>query len=285
MRNRSGWALAVAAALVVLQGCERREAELPVAPYVPSPDSIVTELLALAEVGPDDYVIDLGAGDGRIVIAAATQHGASGLGVEIDPDLVAEANAAAQEHGVADRVRFIEQDLFDTDLSPASVVTMYLLPEVVNALKHKLLRELEPGARVLSHDYAIDGWHEARFVQLDHEDKVAVTGVTRTNLYLYVVPAPVAGRWRVSLPAQFGLDPVVLDLEQAATLIRGRAVTGGQSHDLIAKPLQGRQLEFRVPRLDAAFTGHVRADGIEGMATIGGHHGIWRAEREQGKAE
>lgn len=275
------WLLAGAGLLVVmLPGCGRRDEPLPVAPYVPSPESIVSEMLTLAEVGPDDHVIDLGSGDGRIVITAAKLFGASGLGVDIDAGLVADANASAAAQGVADRVTFVKQDLFDTDIAAASVVTMYLLPEVVNALKPKLLRELDPGTRVLSHDYAIDGWHAAAFRQLDHDDKVAVTGVTRTNLYLYVVPAAVGGRWHASLPRQLGMEDLVLELEQDATLVRGNVVADGVGYDLIAVPLRGRRLEFRVPRLDAVFTGRVGADTIEGTVTLGGRHALWRAERE-----
>lgn len=260
-------------------GCSNDDATRSVAPYVPSPEGVVADLLELAEVGPDDFVIDLGSGDGRIVITAAKLYGASGLGVEIEPDLVTLANASAREQGVADRVSFIEQDLFETDLTGATVVTMYLLPEVVNALKDKLVRELEPGTRVLSHDYYIDGWHEARLLQLDYADKLATTGVTRTNLYLYVVPAPVAGRWRVSLPAHLGLDDLILQIEQDVTLVRGQALTDDIGYDLIAKPLHGRQLELRVPRLDATFAGRVGPDAMAGMARIGELEARWHAER------
>ena len=121
-------------------------------PYVPSPSSVVSDMLTLAEVGPKDFVIDLGSGDGRIVLTAAKVFGARGFGVEIKSNLVRESNEAAKQQGVADRVRFMTQDLFKTDISQATVLTMYLLPKTVNMLKEKLLTELRPGARIISHD-------------------------------------------------------------------------------------------------------------------------------------
>jgi SAM-dependent methyltransferase len=164
--------------------------ERPVPPYIPSPQSLVVDMLALAAVNADDFLIDLGSGDGRIVITAAREFGARGLGVDIDPALVAWANAAAQAEQLDGRVRFIEADLFETDLSEATVVTLYLLPETVNRLAAKLLRELRPGARVVSHDYPIEGWELAGFLERNHEEKIPITGVARTNLYLYRIPVP-----------------------------------------------------------------------------------------------
>ncbi|MGH8704991.1 MAG: SAM-dependent methyltransferase, partial [Burkholderiales bacterium] len=113
-------------------------------PYVPSPQSVVSDMLKLAEVGPGDFVIDLGSGDGRIVLTAAKVFGARGFGVEIKDDLVRLSNEAARKEGVADRVKFLTQDLFKTDISKATVLTMYLLPNTVNMLKDKLLTELRP---------------------------------------------------------------------------------------------------------------------------------------------
>ena len=114
-------------------------------PYVPSPQSVVADMLKLADIGPRDFVIDLGSGDGRIVLTAAKVFGASGFGVEIKDELVKLSNAAAKKEGVADRVKFIKADLFKTDISRATVLTMYLLPNTVNMLKEKLLTELKPG--------------------------------------------------------------------------------------------------------------------------------------------
>src|SRR5438105_15399542 len=111
-------------------------------PYVPSPQSVVADMLRYAEVGPNDFLVDLGSGDGRIVLTAAKVFGARGFGVEIKEELVKRANEAAQQEGLAERVKFVKQDLFKTDISQATVVTMYLLPDTVNLLKEKLLTDL-----------------------------------------------------------------------------------------------------------------------------------------------
>ena len=119
--------------------------------YIPTPQPVVEAMLKLADVKPTDVVYDLGSGDGRIVITAAKKYGARGVGIELDPDLVKQARQHAADSGVADRVRFVTQDLFTTDLRPATVVTLYLLQSLNERLRPKLVRELRPGARVVSH--------------------------------------------------------------------------------------------------------------------------------------
>jgi cyclopropane fatty-acyl-phospholipid synthase-like methyltransferase len=123
------------------------------APWVPTPEEVVDTMLRLAKVGPKDIVYDLGCGDGRIVIAAAKNFGARGVGIEIEPELVVEARAAAKDAGVADRVRFREQDLFQADISKASVVTLYLFTKMNERLKPRLLKELKPGSRVVAYQF------------------------------------------------------------------------------------------------------------------------------------
>ena len=163
-------------------------------PYVPSPQSVVADMLKVAEVGPADFVIDLGSGDGRIVLTAAKVFGAQGFGVEIKDDLVKKSNEAARREGLAERVKFIKQDLFKTDISQATVLTMYLLPDTVNLLKDKFLAELKPGTRIISHDYPLTGWIPEKYLQMDLEDKVQISGVTTTLIYMYIVPA----MWRAT---------------------------------------------------------------------------------------
>jgi ubiquinone/menaquinone biosynthesis C-methylase UbiE len=161
-----------------------------VAPFVSTPMTVVDEMLKLAGVGPDDVVVDLGSGDGRLVLAAVTKFGArSGFGVDIDPTLVDYASRKAQEAGVSARVQFFVRDLFVTDARSATVVTVYLLPIAMNRLEEKLLAELAPGTRVVSHDYPFRGWHAERVVALDVPEKNDYTGRRSTSLYLYVVPA------------------------------------------------------------------------------------------------
>lgn len=130
-------------------------------PYVPTPERVVNTMLDMAKVGKDDVVYDLGCGDGRIIIAAA-KRGARGVGIDIDPERIAEANENARKAGVADRVKFIEQNLFDADFSEATVVTLYLVPQVNLKLRPRLLSELRPGTRVVSHNYDMGDWHPQR---------------------------------------------------------------------------------------------------------------------------
>lgn len=130
--------------------------------FVPTPDDVVAKMLELAEVGPDDQVYDLGCGDGRIVIAAAQHYGARAVGIDIDPRRIAEATANARKAGVAGRVRFIEGDLFEADLRDATVVTLYLLTRLNAKLKPKLLQELQPGTRVVSHAFDMGDWAPER---------------------------------------------------------------------------------------------------------------------------
>lgn len=132
--------------------------------YVPTPQDVVDEMLAIASVGPDDVLYDLGSGDGRIPITAAKRWGTRGLGVDIDPQRIAEANANAMAAGVTGRVRFVQGDLFAMDLSPATVITLYLLPALNVKLRPKLL-QLKPGTRIVSHDFAMGDWKPVRTVE------------------------------------------------------------------------------------------------------------------------
>ena len=162
-------------------------------PFVVTPDNVTLTMLQLAKVGPQDYVIDLGSGDGRIVITAARRFGASGMGVEYVGELVAKSRAAARAAGVEQRARFREMDLHQADLSPATVVTMYLLPEVNLQLRPKLLK-LAPGTRIVSHDWDMAEWKPDKTVQVETPDKPV--GVDkRSRVHLWIVPARIDGAW------------------------------------------------------------------------------------------
>jgi SAM-dependent methyltransferase len=152
------------------------------APYVPTPEEVVEAMLEVAKVGADDVLYDLGSGDGRIVIAAAKTYGTRGVGVDIDPDRIKEANKNAREAGVSDKVKFLEQDLFKTDISEATVVTLYLLPEVNLKLRPKLLKELRPGTRVVSHSFDMGDWPPDKKVNIG----------SRT-VYFWVIPPSAKG--------------------------------------------------------------------------------------------
>lgn len=156
------------------------------APFVPSPTHVVWKMLELANVSKNDVVYDLGSGDGRIVIAAAKEFGARGVGIEIDPDLVKKARAKARELGVADRVEFRQGDLFNADLSDATVVTLYLWPDMNNRLRPKLKTELDPGDRVVSHSFDIDGWEADSTVSLETRGMKS----TAKPIFLWTIPDP-----------------------------------------------------------------------------------------------
>ena len=188
MKRRTfiAWSGAVAAQLVLpavlaQQGAAPKrleQFELDV-PYVPTKQSVVEEMLQLAGVNDNDLVYDLGCGDGRIVITAAQKFGARGVGVDIDPERIKEANENAKKAGVTDRVKFILGDLFDADIRPATVVTLYLLPEINLKLKPKLLRDLRPGTRVVSHDFTMGrDWRPQKTVRLG-----------RDTIYFWTIPA------------------------------------------------------------------------------------------------
>jgi len=272
-------ALLLALPLAVL-AADKPAAQPPIdaGPYVPSPQSVVADMLKLADIGPKDFVIDLGSGDGRIVLTAAKVFGASGFGVEIKDELVKLSNEAAKKEGVADRVKFIKANLFKTDISQATVLTMYLLPNTVNMLKDKLLTELKPGAKVLSHDYPLTGWIPEKYVQMDLEDKVQISGVTTTLIYLYMVPAKVQGRWSAKVPGSVGKGPLTLNLKQQVTRVSGSGRLEGKEVVLEDLKLHGEQISFGLAGRKATFTGRVKDGVIEGEMHTGGAKAPWSAK-------
>ena len=248
-------------------------------PYIPSPQSVVSDMLRIADVGPNDFLVDLGSGDGRIVLTAAKVFGARGFGVEIKEELVRKSNEAARAEGIADRVKFLKQDLFKADISEATVVTMYLLPDTVNLLKDKFLAELKPGTRIISHDYPLTGWIPEKYVQMDLEDKIHISGVTTTLIYLYVVPAKVAGRWSAQLPAALSKQPATLSLRQQLTRVSGSVRLDGKDVPLEDVKLRGDRISFKLAGRKGEFFGQVKGKSIEGTveplkapwsATLGG---------------
>jgi hypothetical protein len=247
-------------------------------PYVPSPQSVVADMLRHADVVSTDFLIDLGSGDGRIVLTAAKVFGARGFGVEIKDDLVKKSNEAAKNEGLADRVKFMKQDLFKTDLSQATVITMYLLPDTVNLLKDKFLTELKPGTRIVSHDYPLTGWIPEKYVQMDLEDKVQISGVTTTLIYLYVVPAKVAGNWSAQMPPAISKVPATLSLRQQLTRVTGSLRLDGKDVPLEDVKLRGDRLTFKVAGRRGEYSGLIKGNAIEGTfdgktpwsATLGG---------------
>jgi SAM-dependent methyltransferase len=249
-------------------------------PYVPSPQSVVADMLKIASIGPGDFVIDLGSGDGRIVLTAAKVYGARGFGVEIQDNLVKLSNEAAKNEGLADRVKFMKQDLFKTDISQATVLTMYLLPNTVNMLSEKLQKELKPGTRILSHDYGLSGWIPEETRQFDLEDKIKISGVTTTIIYLYVVPAKVSGKWSAKVPPAVSKQPVTLELSQQMQMIGGMAKVGGRDVPFEDLKLVGEKISFKLPverGRPLSFSGQVKGNSIEGTVEAGGVRSPWSA--------
>jgi SAM-dependent methyltransferase len=195
-------------------------------PFVVSPAPVTLAMLSIARVGPRDVVLDLGSGDGRIVITAAKRYGARGLGVELSPQLVDKSRDNARRAGVADRAEFRVQDLFETDLSQASVITMYLLPEVNLQLRPKLLA-LKPGTRIVSHDWDLGDWKPDRTRVVDAPDK-SVGLEKKSRVHLWTVPAQLGGLWCAKGAA--------LRLEQSFQNLRGE-FTRAQA----AQPLGARK--------------------------------------------
>jgi len=228
-------------------------------PYAGTRPEVVARMLEMASVGPRDRVVDLGTGDGRILIAAARDRGASGLGVDLDPVLIRQAQANARKAGVADRVEFRVEDLFQTPLRDASVLAMFLLPEVNLKLRPRILAEMRPGSRVVSHAFDMGEWVPTQ--------RGRVGGST---LYLWIVPAQVQGRWRLE---EEGGRSAELIFTQRFDRVDGRISAPNGSALLQDVRLVGPRLAFTLPdgrRLE----GEVEGDRIAGRR--------WQATRLAG---
>jgi hypothetical protein len=284
VRSLAALAIAVATCAADAQTDKKPESA---GPYVPTPWVIVDEIMKLAEIGPDDFVIDLGSGDGRLVITAATRYGArGGFGVDIDESLVKLANENAAKEGVGGRVRFLTRDLFATSVSDATVVTLYLLPTSVPKLESKLLAELRPGARVVSHDYPFPNWPHDRLVKLDVAEKVNISGTPRTALYLYTVPARISGEWELTLPAALAARPVRLSLAQKPIGTTGTVVIGDRTLALSSVKVEGERVTLVLPALGArggsvTLRGKATASGDVLEGTVNAAE-AWRAIRRGG---
>lgn len=252
-------------------------------PYVPTPQVVVDEMLRIGQVGAGDFVVDLGSGDGVIVLTAATRLQARGFGVDIDPELVRLANAEAKKRGVAERASFYVQDVFKADISRATVVTLYLLPGMMVDLRPKIFGELKPGARVVSHDYHFGDWHPDGQFTWDVPEKAKVNGVPRATVYLWIVPARIAGRWQISVaaPASESYD---LTLRQNFQNLDGTVTGGGvKGGKLTQSRLVGDEISFAftVGGDRHRFKGRVAGETMEGAVQLAGGKGSakWTARR------
>lgn len=232
------------------------------APYVVTDYQVVDAMLAMAEVRPGDDVVDLGSGDGRILIAAARSHGARGLGVDIDPARVREAEANARAAGVSHRVEFRRQDLFETPLADADVVTLYLTQEVNLRLRPRILAQMRPGTRVVSHDFDMGDWRPDRRQRIGS-----------STLYLWLVPARAEGRWTLTA----GGRTATLEFDQRFQQLEGIVSAGGGSRRVEQGRVVGRRIRFLADLGDGRreFEGRVLGNRIEPLAADAG----WRAVR------
>jgi hypothetical protein len=262
-------------------------AQEPRVPYVPTPQDVVDKMLQMVRVTANDYLIDLGSGDGRIVVTAAKKHSARGFGVDVNPERVADAIANAKKNGVTDKVAFYQRDLFQTDLSQATVISMYLLPRVNLELRPKLL-DLKPGTRIVSHDFSMGDWKPDAYVQMHSLEKYTGAGGD-SEIYFWVVPAKVAGEWRWNLDLRGKPQAYGMTLRQTFQMVSGSFTLNGRSAPLQNVKLSGDDLSFSfVADVGAGpvkheFRGKVDGEQLHGSATLSssrtqGRHD-WNAER------
>ncbi len=259
---------------VISNGQEKIRLDVP---YEPSSEEVVRTMLEIAQVGKDDLVYDLGCGDGRIVIAAAQKTGARGVGVDLDPERIKESLVNARQANVANRVQFFQQDLFQTDIGKATVVMLYLWPEVNLKLRPKLLRELKPGTRVVSHSHNMGSW----------EPDQTITVPQGHNVYFWVIPANVTGIWEWGNPGE--KERYVMKLSQQFQKVSGMLQLGPDEIPVKNLELKGDRLQFIVERFfkgqmqTLRFTGRVQGHLIEGTAEemAAGSQGkqTWKAKR------
>jgi len=258
--------------------------------FVPTPEEVVMEMLNTARVTQNDIVYDLGCGDGRIVITAAKIFGARGLGVDIDPVRIKASNENAQKIGVTDRVRFIERDLFKTDISEATVVFLYLLTELNIKLRPKLFKELKPGTRIVSHEFDMGDWKPDR-AEVVRNVKLLYTPNYPTDkdvdFYYWVIPANVAGIWRWNMAISKGKQEYTLRLVQKFQEISGVVNVNGQEIAITDARLVGDQLSFTLrdymskEKAVIRFNGRISDDTIQGLVEAGPSQQIynWTARR------
>jgi SAM-dependent methyltransferase len=226
--------------------------------WVPTPQALVDKMLDMAKVTPNDYVIDLGSGDGRTVITAA-KRGAKALGIEYNPDMVELSKRNAAKEGVSDKANFVKADLFESDFSQAQVITMFLLPSINIKLRPKIL-DLKPGTRIVSNSFDMEDWKP--------DEDATVSGCDHwCTAHLWIVPAKVGGTWK--------MPQGELSLKQTFQMVSGTLRNGNVSTPISGK-LNGDQISFTAG--GAQYTGRVNGNAIEGTLK-GGSNGSWSATR------
>ena len=271
-------ALFILGASAFITGSGFAQSRIPDVHYEPTPQLIVEDLLKMAEVNRNDIIYDLGCGDGRFVITAAKKYGARGVGIDIDPERIKDSNRNARIAGVQDKVKFIEGDLFESDFREATVVALYLLPDLNMQLRPKLLQELKPGTRIVSHEFDLYDWQP---------DKMGHLG--RNKYYFWVVPADASGKWRWSLSSAKGEEQFVLTLTQKFQELDGRITTPISTVAPLEAYLIGNQIGFVLryrpggKQVDMRFSGRVEGNTMSGFVEVdsgpyAGRH-KWTANR------
>lgn len=248
-------------------------------PYVPTPEEVVAKMLDMAQVNDKDLVYDLGCGDGRIVIMAAQKKGARGIGFDLDPERIYECKQNAKIAGVNDRVQFKQQDLFTTDLSEATVVTMYLLQSVNLQMRPRLFAQLRPGTRVVSHDFDMGEWEPDQSAELDGH-----------NVYYWVIPANASGTWEWNMPSRSGGKHCALKINQKYQKASGTLSAGKSQTPIRDVKITGDALSFTADRMvngrmtPMTYKGRMNGNTIRG--SIRGADGSaaeatnWKAQRK-----
>lgn len=248
-------------------------------PYVPTPDEIVEAMIRMAGITERDVVYDLGCGDGRIIITACSKTGARGVGVDIDPERIAESRRNAREAKVEDKVTFIQQDFFKTDFSEATVLALYLLPEINVKLRPRVLNELKPGTRIVSHNYSMGDWLPDIVRHID----------SRHSVYVWTVPANIGGTWDCRMKERDGTKRHILRLDQGYQVVTGDISTSGGRIRLSDVRLLGDELRFTVDRKTANgsipvnFKARAKGNLFEGTFESPGDktlRGSWSAKRD-----
>lgn len=252
------------AALLLTAGAFANALAAEEVPYVQTPAPVVDAMLLLGSIRKDDVLIDLGSGDGRIVITAARRDGARALGIELDDRLVKLANERARAEGVGDRARFVKQDLYTTDLSAATVITMYLLPDANLELRPRLL-DLKPGTRIVSHDFDMGDWRPDAQLNVPAPGKTVGIG-QRSNVYMWTIPAKVEGRWAGTIAGARGVQPLALDINRRFQDVLVEATVGGANASVTRAKLRGPDLSFGI---EVAGTTLAVATAMEGDRLVG----------------
>lgn len=281
VRSNIGKLIAVLLWLCAVSGgalAQIAESERTGGPYVPTPQIVVDQMLSFGRVSANDFVMDLGSGDGVIVLTAARRLKASGLGIEIDPELVQRSNADAKKFGVADRVNFQVMDIFKADLSKASVVTLYLLPGMMMNLRNKIFNELRPGTRVVSHDYHFGDWNADERITFDVPEKEKINGVPSATLYLWTIPAKVSGRWQIKVdgaPQQHEME-----LSQNFNVVRG-TLNEARGFGLTDVRVNGENISFSIWQgaVRHHYRGRVKGGVMSGEVNLNGRDARWQATR------